>query len=373
MDDVNMDAAAMDCDDADLKTIQESIASVLAEECGSLAVHAYIDGKTGLVEALEEQARALGWLAIGLPEALGGFGLGARGLSLLHLELGRVIAPGSFLPTSVAAQAMAEAGLTQGGGDWLPRLASGELSAAIPATVDKGVMRAADGALSGRITLLGQSGTTCGLVPVGDAELAIVDLRDAVCAPLDFWDRTRTLTEVMLDGTRPVGWVGQDGSGRRSLSRAFAIAVAADSIGLAKGIADATIAYMKERTQFGRAIGSFQALKHRAVDIVARIGVAEHVLGQAVEAAAAGDVSSDMWARLAKAAASEAAAFVAGDCVQLHGGVGYTWEFDVHLYLKRARLNEMLVADNLTLRDQAAAELAQVTRAGTSSLELPAL
>ena len=375
---ITADAAQAGFDEADLEAIRDSIATVLTEQCGSIAVHAYVDGNRGLADVLEEQGRNLGWAAIGLPEDQGGFGLGARGVQLLHQELGKVVAPGGFLPTGVVAQVLSDVLGDCGGdqaalGDWLSRLLSGEAQAAIPPVIEGRVTQRADGAVVGKLTLLGSPAAAIGLVPVGDAGLALVDLTGLERTPLDFWDRTRSLFEVQLDGTVPLTWLGEGDFARRALTRVFAIAVAADCVGLARGIADKTIAYMKDRVQFGRPIGSFQALKHRAVELAARIGIAEHMLAQAVEVAAAGDAIADRWARLAKAAASDAAVFVAGDCVQLHGGVGFTWEYDVHLYLKRARLNEMLVADNLTLRDAAAADLATVTRAGASTLELPAL
>ena len=368
------DAAETGFDEADLAAIRDSIAAVLTEQCGSLAVHAFVDGNLGLADALEEQGRNLGWAAIGLSEDQGGFGLGARGVQLLNQELGMVVAPGGFLPTGVVAQVLGDCGGDRAvPGEWLQRLVAGEAQAAIPPVIAGTVTRAADGTLTGRLTLLGSPAAAIALVPVGDAELALIDLTGLERTSLDFWDRTRSLFDIQLVGAVPLAWLGEGDAARRTLMRIFAIAVAADCVGLARGIADKTIAYMKERVQFGRAIGSFQALKHRAVDLVARIGIAEHTLAQAVDGAAAGDATADMWARLAKAAASEAAVFVAGDCVQLHGGVGFTWEYDVHLYLKRARLNEMLVADNRALRDAAAADLATVTRAGASTLELPAL
>lgn len=366
------DAVVAQADEADVEALRESIAAVLAEECTSLALHAHIDGEADLAGLLGNQARALGWMTIGLPEALGGFGLGVRGLALLNTELGRVAAPGAFLATSAAAQVLADEG-REAARNWLSRLAQGEAWAAIPAALDRCLVQTSGGRLSGRIALLGSIDAAIALIPAGDGELALIDLTQAQCTPLNMWDRTRPVMEVLLEGVSPVGWIGDDGAGTRALSRAFAIGVAADSIGLARGIAEKTIAYMKERVQFGRPIGSFQALKHRAVDLVARIGIAEHVLAQAVEVAQGRDLTADMWAKLAKAAASEAGCFVAGDCVQLHGGVGFTWEFDVHIFLKRARLNEMLVGNNLILRDRAAAELATVTAPGASTLELPAL
>jgi len=360
-------------EEADLEVLRESIASVLADESDRLAVHAFIDGKYDLDARLWRQAGELGWMAVSLPEEFGGFGFSAPGSRVLNSELGRVVAPGPFIPTLAAAQALAETGDAVVRSAWLPRIVAGEISIAIVASSAHGAPFAlTSGRISGRRTLLGASDAAVALVPVGESDLALLDMADVRREPTDFWDRTRTLIDITADSVEALAVITDGGVTRSALGRAFAIAVAADCIGLSHGITAKTIDYMKERVQFGRPIGSFQALKHRMVDLVAKIGIAEHVLGQAVESATAGDPAADMWAALAKASASDAASFIAGDCVQLHGGVGYTWEFDVHLYLKRARLNEMLVTNNRTLRDQAAAELASLTRAGRSTLELPA-
>jgi alkylation response protein AidB-like acyl-CoA dehydrogenase len=363
---------AVGIDEADVEALRESIAAVLADQSGGLAVHAFVDGEGDLETVLWGQAAALGWMAVALPEEFGGFGLGAIGSRVLNIELGRVVAPGPYIASLAAAQAFAEAADPDIRDTWLPRIVAGQIGIAI-AAAEQATPSVRQGplGLSGTLTLLGPADAAVALIPFGEAGLAVVDMADLGAAPANFWDRTRALVDVALTDVHPLAIITQGAAARRALNRAFSISVAADCIGLSHGIAAKTIHYMKERSQFGRAIGSFQALKHRVVDLIAKIGIAEQVLAQAVESAAAGDVIADMWAALAKAIASEAAVFIAGDCVQLHGGVGYTWEFDVHLYLKRARLNEMLVADNRRLRDQAAAALAQATRAGQSTLELP--
>src|SRR5262249_19601818 len=148
------------------------------------------------------------------------------------------------------------------------------------------------------------------------------------------------------------------------------LAIAADSLGGAARISHQTVEYQKVRVQFDRPVASFQALKHRAVNLLTAITTQEFLLSQAVDAAAEDAPDADMWAALAKAGATEAFAFVSGDCIQLHGGVGHTWEFDPHIFAKRARLNEALAANNRVLRDFAAQELADATRAGRLTTEL---
>jgi alkylation response protein AidB-like acyl-CoA dehydrogenase len=150
----------------------------------------------------------------------------------------------------------------------------------------------------------------------------------------------------------------------------MALAVAADSAGGARAITERTIAYMKTREQFGQPIAGFQALKHRAADLATKLAVADEMVTHAVQRTVANEPDAEIWATLAKSEVTEACVFVTTDCVQLHGGVGFTWEFDPHIFLKRARLNEVLIMANTMLRDQAAAALAAITASGRSALEL---
>jgi alkylation response protein AidB-like acyl-CoA dehydrogenase len=130
------------------------------------------------------------------------------------------------------------------------------------------------------------------------------------------------------------------------------------------------VEYLKTRIQFDRPIASFQAIKHRAADMVISIATQRYVLEQAVESAMQDSPDADMWAAIAKAGATKTFAYVAGDCIQLHGGVGHTWEFDPHIYAKRARVNEAVASDNRVLLDFGARELASATRAGRVTTEL---
>ena len=132
-----------------------------------------------------------------------------------------------------------------------------------------------------------------------------------------------------------------------------------------------TIDYLKGRTQFDRVLASFQALKHRAANLAAEVEVSRHLNDQALDATARRDPDAGLWIQLAKATASETYAWVTQDCLQLHGGVGFTWEFDCHLFLKRARLNQALAGDNRTNMDAAESALAQSVRAGRSAVEIP--
>jgi alkylation response protein AidB-like acyl-CoA dehydrogenase len=135
-----------------------------------------------------------------------------------------------------------------------------------------------------------------------------------------------------------------------------ALLVSADSIGGARAIFDLTIDYLKTRTQFGKPIGSFQALKHRAADLAVKLEMAAGLVDAAVKRS--GEMDAASWTAMAKFTATEMYAAVAADAVQMHGGIGFTWEHRAHLYLKRATLNAMLFGDAAVQQDRLAAQLA---------------
>jgi alkylation response protein AidB-like acyl-CoA dehydrogenase len=356
-------------DQATFDALQESIAGVLAEQCGSTELHAFIDGKNSLDKTLWTQAGQLGWLELGVPEQFGGLGMGAQGLAILHGELGRQSAPGPYIATLSAAQTIVETGCEAIRQTLLPRLASGEVSAAVPATLDvRSPIRSGAG-VSDALRCLGAADAAFLLAPTDDA-WAILDLAGAEVTVAPMWDRTRDVIDVRLKDAIPIGVLPDAAATRAALTRAMALAVAADSAGGARSITERTIAYMKAREQFGQPIAGFQALKHRAADLATKLAVADEMVRHAVQRIVADEPDAELWAALVKSEVTEACVFVTTDCVQLHGGVGFTWDFDPHIFLKRARLNEALIMANSALRDQAAAALAAITASGRSALEL---
>lgn len=356
-------------DQATLDALRESVAAVLAEQCGSTELHAFIDAKHNLDRALWDQAAALGWLGIGIPEQFGGLGMGARGLAILHHELGRQLAPGPFIATLSAAQAIAQTGGDAICAAWLPRLASGEISAAVPATLDGPGLTRSRAGVSGALRCLAAGDAAFVLAPT-DESWVIVELAGAEVAVVPMWDRTRDVIDVRLADAEPSAVLPDAAAASAALTQAMALAVAADSAGGARCITERTIAYMKTREQFGQPIAGFQALKHRAADLATKLAVADEMVGHALQRIAAGEPDADIWVSLAKAEVTEACVMITTDCVQLHGGVGFTWDFDPHIFLKRARMNEVLVLPNTALRDRAAAAFAAITGSGHSALEL---
>jgi len=320
---------------------------------------------------------SIGWLAAAVPEDQGGLGFGPQGMDTLLREIGRRAAPGPFVATLVAALWLAKGASDGIKAAYLPAIAAGEISVAIPAAPGKQALRLDGGRLHGTIELLGSLDAALLIIPVADAAggpgFALIAGGSAGISvtPRDVWDRTRQLCVVACDGVEIAGLIGDpSGEAGRSFSRYLSLAIASDSIGGAAAIAAITIEYMKTRVQFDRPIGSFQALKHRAANMVIQIATQEHLVSLGVETAAAGDPEADMWAALAKAGSTDCFADVAGDSVQLHGGVGHTWDFDCHIFVKRARLNQALGQDNRAERDLAAAALAETARSGRAIGEL---
>ena len=348
-------------DSPDTQMIREAIAAVLEDQCESREVHEFTSGHNDLAKDLWREAVSLGWIALALPEDNGGLGMGASGSSVLHYELGRVVAPGPFIATCAALDILANMA-DASAASLVERVLAGEATLAVEAARPTSTRAAG----LGPMRLLGDVDAAAALVSDGD-DLLLLDITAMHPTRYPVWDQTRAIVQATGDAGEPMARLP---GARARLEQALALALAADCAGLARGIADRTIAYMKEREQFGKPIGSFQALKHRAANLRARSLVADHVVAHSVEQADAGVPHAATWAKLAKVECSEAAVFVSGDCIQLHGGVGFTDEYDPHLYAKRARLNEALLMSNLQLLDGAAAEFEAAVASDADIMEL---
>ena len=361
------------------EAFRQNIADVLGRECDSRKLHGFVDGKNDLARQLWEQVRELGWLALGLPEQYGGLDLGVAGLGMLHAELGRRLAPGPYIATLCAAQWLLAHATENHKLDYLPLIAAGGLTVAVPATPIRraGGLVMSDGKLNGREAfLLGDVSAGLAIAPFrstdgGDAWAIIaLDGKSASLKKEAIWDATRQICRLDCSGAPAAGVITEVRQASTSLTRYLGIALACDSIGGAETILDQTIVYLKERIQFDRPLASFQALKHRIVNHKVELETSRHLLAQALDSSANDQPDALMWSTLAKATASGTYARIAEDCLQLHGGVGYTWEFDCHLYLKRAQLNCAMGDSNEVNLDTAANELARSMRAGQSTLEL---
>ncbi|AFQ50479.1 acyl-CoA dehydrogenase family protein [Burkholderia cepacia] len=348
--------------------IRDAAADVLAERSASADVRRALEQSAGRDDALwAALAGELGWNALSLPEAAGGMGLGALEQTLLMEQLGRRVACVPYFSTAcLAATALAGCDTPAATG-WLAKIAEGACSAtlALPFELPAGAGQlpvvaeeAAGGyAVSGTIEqVIDGARADLLLIPARIANegqaigLFAIDVATAAglsVAPLDTLDATRPIARVVLDETR----VSRDALfaggavAAQVLERAgwfAALALAAEQLGGAQQCLDLTLDYTGQRVQFGRTIASFQAVKHRCAQMMVLIESARSAVLGAAHAwdAEAGPVPgaalrADVAA--AKAAANDAYAFCAQEAIQLHGGVGFTWEYDPHLYFKRAQ------------------------------------
>jgi alkylation response protein AidB-like acyl-CoA dehydrogenase len=278
----------------------------------------------------------LGLTGLAVTEANGGAGASFAELAVVLEEAGRTLLRAPLLTTAVAA-VIAEAAAP----DLLPGLVDGSTAAAF---VTDGITANGD-VLSGTAGQVPDAaGSSLLLVVAGDAAFA-VDTAAASVVPQEPLDPTRTLAAVTLD--RAPGRRLGDGAHALDLLH---VALAAECVGGARRALELSVEHLKVREQFGRPLGSFQALRHRVADLTVELEAATSTVWYAARAAAESSPDLPVVAPLAKATAADAFAHIAGEAIQLHGGIGFTWEHDAHLYFKRAWTTALLHGDSRTLR-----------------------
>jgi alkylation response protein AidB-like acyl-CoA dehydrogenase len=313
--------------------------------------------EVGAAKAGEEMWRTaaeLGWFLLTIPEEREGLGQNFSVLGSLYTELGRALSPLPLLNSMLAVEVLGRAGTASVPG-LLEAVGTGEAVIAIQIPGTKAVSARPDGddlVLSGELDIVAFPANATHLVFVVDVE-GEVAIAVLPCDGLgersvvrETWDRTREIASVNLNGLRmPRTALTLSGNNAREALKAvqshFDLAIGCDSLGGAETILTETVEYTKTRRQFGREIGSFQALKHRCADMKTWLAAARAPAGEAVNRRAEGDLDSPL-AAAAKFYACEIYKRIAMDSVQIHGGIGFTWEQDCHLFLKRALLNEQL-------------------------------
>jgi len=336
-------------------SLRSSVRALLRDRCTPESVVAVYDGQPPSPDLWPALGRDLGLAGLLVPEDLGGAGATAREAAVVMEELGRAVAPVPFLSSSVLA---ATALVGVGDAQVLPKVAAGEQTAALvlPLATPPGELRASvrreDGRLRGRITSVADAGSANLLVvPVegtNGLELHHVDPDDDAVTVTDVasLDMTRPLADVELADADSVLLAEDGGPAVRSALTAAAALLASEQLGVAEWCLESTVAYVRERRQFGRPVGSFQALKHRLADLWLEVAsaraTARYAAGVVADHGAAEDPHEVATAAaLAQAYCSGVAVHAAEECVQLHGGIGMTWEHPAHLYLKRAKADEI--------------------------------
>jgi alkylation response protein AidB-like acyl-CoA dehydrogenase len=312
----------------------------------------------------------LGLPGIHIPEAYGGAGFGAVELGIAMEEMGRGLLCAPYLSSCVlAAGAIMAAASEDQKAALLPGIASGQVRAAFAVTEANGRWDAGgvgvtatrdgegyllhgrkrfvvDGATADRLVVVARAPGSTGAAGISFFTLA-ADAPGVTRTALATMDATRKQADVAFDGAR-AELLGGEGTSAAALERTLdgaAIALANEMVGGAQALLDSAVAYANMRVQFGRAIGSFQAIKHKCADMLLDVELAKSAAYHAAQAQAEDDAQWPGLASLAKAAASDAYMRTAAQAIQIHGGIGFTWDNDTHLWFKRAKSSEVLFGD----------------------------
>ncbi|NNE72909.1 MAG: acyl-CoA/acyl-ACP dehydrogenase [Acidimicrobiales bacterium] len=346
--------------------LRDFVRSFMEDKSSEATVRDLMETESGYDPAVWSQmAEQLGLQSLIIPEEHGGQGFTWVEMTVVLEEMGRALLCAPFFSTAeLATSALLLAGDDSAAADYLPRIASGELIATLALTEENekwdesGVTAAAtqsgDGwALSGVKSYV-LDGHTAGLVLVAARTAAGVslfavdgDAEGMTRTPLATMDQTRKQARIELDNT-PARLVGADGDGWSTITKVLdraAVALAAEQVGGAQMVLDMSVEYAKVRVQFGRPIGSFQAIKHKCADMLLEVESAKSAAYYAAWCAAEDNDELPAMASLAKSYCSEAYFHAASENIQIHGGIGFTWEHPAHLYFKRAKSSELLFGD----------------------------
>ncbi len=347
------------------RALQDAVRSYLRDRFGPAQVRALYDDPTtdGVPEALWRSTGEQGWLAVLVPEEHDGIGLGLLDASVLARAFGAGTVPGPWLGTVLLGEAVRLAGSKEQQAALLPAVAAGEVKGAVallatgsattpPATVTGST-------LTGDLGLVEYAAVADRLVVAAagadGVELYLVDPSGAgvTISGHDVLDRTTRLSTVLLDGAAGERLDGGGAVFQELLDRA-AVLVASDLVGIARKALTDTIDYDKTRVQFGKPVGSFQAIKHDLADLHVAVTMAEHAATYAAYAMDIGADDHELAASIAKAKAGDVADTAVSAMIQYHGGIGYTWEHDAHFYFKRSKRLEHTFGDAVQHRERIA-------------------
>jgi alkylation response protein AidB-like acyl-CoA dehydrogenase len=315
--------------DDDQREFAAAVSEYLRERFDLDAVRAVVEdtGGDGHPASLWKAAAEQGWLAVLVPEEHDGLGLGLVEAHVIARALGAGAAPGPWRGTVLAAEAIRLAGSPEQRSAWLPRLASGDAVGAL----------APRGSAPGTLPAVEYGAVADVVVAPAGGGLVLVDPRaDGVAArPQGSYDGTVRLAALEVGAGEPLTGAGPDVTA--ALVARGAVLVASDLVGIAREALTRTVAYDRERQQFGVPIGSFQAIKHALADLHVAVTMAEHAVLYAAHAVQVGLPGTDLAVAVAKAKAGDAAVDATAAMIQYHGGIGYTWEHEAHFFYKRAK------------------------------------
>jgi alkylation response protein AidB-like acyl-CoA dehydrogenase len=368
--------------DEDQELLRQSARAFLEGEYGMAVVRRLMEEDEAHAPELWARLAELGWLGLILPESVGGVGLDFVDLAIVLEEMGRVVMPGPFFSTAVcAASVLLDAPDSEAAVSALPAIAAGKCRATIACLEAAGRLEAdgieatwrkapegivLDGvkvfvpdALGADLILVaaraegshGEAGIDLFVVPAGATGLTLVPLRTM--------DQTRKQAEVRLEHVvvDVTARLGDEGSGWPRLQRLAdraRVALCAESCGVATRVLEMSVEYAKVREQFGKPIGSFQAIQHKCANMMVKVESGRSAVWYAAWALANEAEDAPLAAAMAKAYCSEAFREVAAEGIQIHGGIGFTWEHDMHIYFKRAKSSEVSFGDSVWNRERVA-------------------
>ncbi|HEX8494967.1 MAG TPA: acyl-CoA dehydrogenase family protein [Pyrinomonadaceae bacterium] len=359
------------------KLLKESARAFLARECGPERVRELMETETAHDDGLWQAMADQGWTGLLVAEEYGGLGLGLVEMAAVAEEMGRACLPGAFLSTLLAGALIERAGSAEQHAKYLEPIAVGELKATVAlleesASWDAGGVRlAAQRSGGGNFNLTGRKlfvpdAEVCDLIICVAREgdrLVLLPLERAASGltvkPMPSMDGTRKVYEVTFESVAvaEANAFGADGDAEGALSGALEVAttiLCAEMVGGMQWVLDTAVEYAKTRQQFGRAIGSFQAVQHQCADMLLMTESARSAAYYAAWALSENTSAASVAVSVAKAYCSDAYREVCNRGVQVHGGIGFTWEHDLQLYYKRSKSSETLFGDATFHRERIA-------------------
>ncbi|RIL00872.1 MAG: acyl-CoA dehydrogenase [Proteobacteria bacterium] len=348
------------------KLLEQSLRRYLAESVPATRVREIMATETAHDAKLWRDLAELGAAGVLVPEVHGGSGLALLDAALVQQSLGHAAAPAPFLATSVLGPIAFAAGTPAQQAEWLPRIAAAQtvLGAAFTELVhrrDAAGVRESNGRLDGTALFVIDAGAAAAfLVAVDRARIALVarDAAGLTATPLATIDATRRVAELRFESVAPAEWIGGAAGVPELAARVLAagrVALAADVLGACERAIEMAVAYAKQRVQFGRPIATFQAVKHLCAEMIAELEPARSLVWYAAHAFDHRPEEAVAMSLHAKAHLAEIGTQIVRTATEVHGGIGFTSEHDLHLWFKRVGLDRQLLGGPEVVRAEGAA------------------
>lgn len=351
----------------DEKLVADQVQRLLSDHCGTDVVRQVLEGKASMAADAWQGLVAMGLPGTAIPETYGGVEAGYLTLCLVAQQLGAHVAPTPFSSSVyLATEALLQFASDSQKSEWLPKLAAGEITGTLAvnesteeASANGIDARVSDGQLTGQKLIVADGLTADIAIVLASGEglgLYLVDLHHASVqrSAVETVDPTKASATIAFNNT-PAELIGGASSGWENLQRLYdraAVLFAFEQIGGAQSALDMAVAYAQERFAFGRPIGSFQALKHMMADMYVALKLAESNCYYAAWALASDSADLPLAAATARVSATQAYQLCSRDNIQVHGGMGFTWEFDCHLYYRRSNYLALQLGGLATWEDR---------------------